>query len=83
MLDKNWRPENWEWKRRVIAEQPTVWSPAGQELSPTEQLIEHTAEALMEEVAKELVLTEKTEPANIAEGIVAKALVGNPAESNQ
>ena len=80
MIDKNWRPENWEWRRRVIAEQPTVWSPAGRELSPAEQLIEHTAEALMEEVAKEL---ELVQPPESPESIVARVLAGNPAESNQ
>jgi len=53
-MDKDWRPENWEQIRRELAAVPFVWSPAGPNLSSSEQLIEATASRILEEYLKSM-----------------------------
>jgi hypothetical protein len=56
MVDKTWRPENWQQLKLKLADAPFVWSPSGPNVSHFEQLIEATASKILEEYQREVEL---------------------------
>ena len=51
-MDNSWRPENWEQTRRVLAKTPLEWSASKAALPHLEQIIEATANKVLEELLK-------------------------------